>query len=393
MGFQEAAPGYSVLQAFADAFYSATPGAPFSGNPADIVWATTDTSVSDTQWEHEDEVVAVFSHFTVALSDKLSAIASFRYSEEEKTLDRTNLLFDNPTDYRNYLVQNHAGAITLGVNVNGPDLEGEKVSEEEWTYNFALQYFLNEDTQLFGSFSHGFKAGGMDLLPDTGGQAVNLFGFSPAVALNYNPEYVDSYELGLKTSYMDGRGRANIAVFRSEFDDIQFSVYTGLNFIIDNAGEAVSQGIEIENTYALTESITSNISLTFLDAEYGKGAPNGGEGEELSHAPEVAATIGLDYDKPINDQLALYGKFNYNYMGSHNMDYGSEITQDAYGVLSLQLGLRDAEGVWSATLWCDNCADEEYVTFVYNAPGYYDNTNNGYSGAPRTYGLTVSANF
>ena len=367
------------------------------GGAANIPWATAGQTVSKTAWDYEDEVKAAFVHLTISLTDQLSAIASVRYSEEEKTVDRTNLLFDNHADYVAYIAGNSVGNGLLGVNTDGPSFEGETVSEEEWTYNFGLQYFVNDSTQLFGSFARGFKAGGIDLAPDTGGQSPNLGipgGVAPALPLTYQPEYVDSYEIGLKTDYQDGRGRANIALFRSEFEDIQFSLFSGTGFFIGNAGEAVSQGIEIENTYALSEYLTSNVSLTFLDAEYGENVPAPGrEGEALNHAPDVAGTISFNYDRDISSQLALFGNVNYIYRSSHQLVYGSTTNSDGYDTVSLQVGLRDIEDRWSATLWCDNCFDEEYLTFIYNQPFYFDNSNRGYPGEPRTFGLTLRANY
>ena len=366
------------------------------GDVSAIGWAAPGVVVQDNEFTLEDEMMAAFAHFTVSFTDKLSAVIGVRYSEEEKTVDRTNLLSNDHSAYSDFFLQNAFGFSLLGVNSSGPDLQAS-VDEEEWTYNIALQYFLNDTTQLYGGYARGYKAGGIDLLPDTGGQSVAILsptgtGLSPALPTTYSPEYVDSYELGLKSDLLDGRARLNIAAFRMEFEDIQFSLFSGTGFLIDNAGTATSQGLEVEGSYVLTESLTTDLSLTFLDAQYGSDIPAPGRpNEDLNHAPDYAATFTLRYDQEVTNALAVFSNFSYSYRDSHSLVYGADAEEDGYDLVSFQMGLRDSSDRWSVTLWCDNCFDEEYVTFTYSQPFYFDNSNPGYPGEPMTYGLTLRA--
>ncbi|BFM16945.1 TonB-dependent receptor [Maricurvus nonylphenolicus] len=355
----------------------------------------------------EDEVRAVYGHFTFALSEQINLIAGVRYSEEEKELTLENLI-GTDAEYWAYSLANHQVFATLGSgSLSGPE-GSEGIDEEEVTYTLGVQYFPTEDTQVYANYSKGYKAGGISMNVNAMG-AFNPASpsptFDPAV---YAPEYVDAYEVGIKTNYLEGAGRLNIAVFYSDYQDIQVNSWDGLKFNTGNAETAVTQGIEIENMLALSENLITNVAITYLDdTSFGEvPATFDPEGRmtdrDQAFAPEWAGNIGLMYENNLNDSLEIYGNFNLSYTGKHWVSNDVDVKQ-SYSLVDLSLGLRSTDGIWDIAFFCQNCGDKEYITNGFTAPflgtvlQQVDPSAEDVvminTGAPRTYGVTVTANF
>lgn len=376
-------------------------------------WATPGGTIGEVQHELESETIAVFAHITAALTEKFSLIFGLRYSEEEKTMDRNNLLFSDVKDYSDYLQEFMLGGYVLGANVAGPDMNDLKYSDDEWTYDLKFQYFLSPDAQLYGGYSRGFKAGGIGMDPEAGGGQPsgqnsalllalagigNGTGFADLEDPTYDPEYVDAWELGLKTDFLQGRGRLNAALFYTDIEDNQFSVFSGTGFTVLNASSSEVVGVELESFFAMTQYLRLGASVTWLDTEYGDDIPAPTPpGRELTLAPEWAGAINLGYERPITETLAGFLNANWSYRGEQYIAYDIQDKQSDYSLLGLQLGVRSTDGRWDVRAWCDNCLDKEYATSYFNAPFYFDDNLEQYQakfqGPPRTYGATLRVNF
>ena len=372
--------------------------------PADQL-ARAGTLTNDSQFDHTDEVIAFYGHFTVSLTESVNLIAGIRYSEEEKELDRTNL-FGGPLDTLNHLAANQLGFLALGASISGPDLS-TSIDEEELTYTAGIQWFPNDVTQIYANYSLGYKAGGISLNTDAGGNLVSINNLflpvypttdaevltGPASDITYDPEFVDSYELGMKTEYLDGRGRLNLAIFYSEFEDIQANTFTGTAFLTYNADTATTRGMEIENTFAISESLTSTLSITWLEEAKFGDEPNENQpllpGRDIELAPEFAGFFGLRYDNNISDDVNLYSNLNISYTGEHNLSNDVEQT-DEYTLVGAAVGVRLMDEALDIQLNCSNCADKEYLTNAFTSPLQFHNPLLGNPGAPRTYQLAVS---
>jgi len=218
--------------------------------------------------------------------------------------------------------------------------------------------------------------------------------------ISYEPETVDSFELGLKAEYMEGRGRVNVAAFSSEFDDIQTNSFTGTQFITFNADTAKTQGIELENTFLLTEGLSTNLAVTWLnDASFGDDQPPGLaeelSGRDLSFAPDWAASARLNYERGLTDNIEGYVDVNISYMGDHLLSNDVD-TEDSYTVFGLSVGLRSPDGTWDVSVGCGNCTDETYLTNAFNQPfmgALAPDRIMVNLGAPRTWLVTLGYNF
>ena len=143
----------------------------------------------------------------------------------------------------------------------------DNFSDSEFIYTAKLDYDLTDDLLVYGSFAHGYKAGGFNLDP-TAAQG----GADPRFA----SEEVDTFELGFKSTLADGRVRFNVTGFWSEFDNFQVLEFTGTRFQTFNVDDVSSKGFESELNARLSDNFDLNAGLTYADAGYGEDCDRGG---------------------------------------------------------------------------------------------------------------------
>src|SRR5690606_139036 len=119
----------------------------------------------------------------------------------------------------------------------------------------------------------------------------------------YDPEFVNAYELGLKTEFLNGRGRANFSAFYNDMTDLQVARFVGTQFQVLNAGSAEVYGLEVESAFALNDFLSLDAAVTYLpQAELGDEPSLGPvlSGRRFAVAPEYSGSLTLKMDKPIN---------------------------------------------------------------------------------------------
>lgn len=392
---------------------------------------------ANTRFKLDDKVAALYAQLEYQFTDFVGVIGGIRYSNEEKSLDRTNLLGGGSHEgYGNYLF-NYQGTGWAVVPATGPDVQGRDHSDDQLSYNLGLQLFFNQDTQAFLSYTTGSKAGGFSLNnssgggfwvaatspvadlskphPTHGGDGMYQSILDPADnPLEYGEETVESVELGLKASYLKGRGRLNVAVFSSQFDDIQINQYlpTPPQFVTYNAEKATSEGLELETSFAFTQGFVGTLSVTKLwDRSFGDKLSNplandpvtGFEGDNLPHAPEWAGFAGLNYEHTFIGDSHWFASVNVFYKGEHTQNTGAIDNQDGavnpteeYTLVSSTVGIRSNDGNWEVSLRCANCTDELYSNDFSGQPFYDQISANRVltrPGDPRTWVAAISYSF
>lgn len=149
-----------------------------------------------------------------------------------------------------------------GIGVPRPVAAPDLASFDNLSLKLSMKYELSDNAQAFATVFEGFKSGGFNgRLAD--GQ------LEP-----YDEETLTSYEIGLKSQWLDDRLRANAVVFHTDYEDLQVSSFTatpdGSTFlpVFTNAGEARIQGVELEQMALLTDRLSVTANLDYLDAEY-----------------------------------------------------------------------------------------------------------------------------
>ncbi len=341
---------------------------------------------SDAVLPATSESYAAFTHWNIPLTDALKTIVGVRYSREDKT---------GAFDRYYFTPLPNAAFRLLGVQP-GPEFSA-KQDDEAVSGTFGFQYQFTPDVMGYLTYSRGFKAGGVNIDNTAAGTRVNnpaeIPGATP-LDPTYKPEFIDGYELGLKTEYAGARARTNIAAFYDEIKDLQVAQFLGTQFTIVNAPEGTVYGMEVENRFVLTDALTLGLDATWLaEAEFGEAASILNlSGREFAQAPDLAANASLSLDLPLGNGWALIGRVAAAYTGEQYTNTSNDLKRDAQTELDLSLGVRSAAGTWSVTAWCQNCTDQRYVTQHFNSPLQGADAN-GYVSMPLTYGLTLRASF
>jgi iron complex outermembrane receptor protein len=220
------------------------------------------------------------------------------------------------------------------------------------TPRFVAQYEFNDDVMVYGSFSRGFKSGGFPL----------SFGLTSA---EFSPEYVNSYEVGLKSRFWDRRLQANIALFQMDFTDLQVLAQTpeGLLFAA-NAGEAQTLGAEIDLNARVTDAFNLYANYSYLDVEFQSLVIEGDDlsGNRPRATPEHSFNIGGSYRWDLANAGALTLRTNVLYRSEYFLavDNNPDRTAQIDGLVNSGLEYTSPDEHWAFSLWVENLTDERF---------------------------------
>ena len=139
----------------------------------------------------------------------------------------------------------------------------EDFDENKVTGTVKLSWFMNDVTMFYGSYGTGYKSGG-----------INTDRIPVSADTVFDPETAESYELGLKTEFPDQGLRVNVALHRTDTEDLQTISFQGAGFVLDNAGTAETYGGEIDVLWLPADNTTLTLAYAYNHAEYAD-FPNG----------------------------------------------------------------------------------------------------------------------
>ena len=274
----------------------------------------------------------------------------------------------------------------------GVDAE-EDLSESGQTYKANLSYTPHEDAHIYVQWSEGFRLGkGQGLPPasicDVDGDG-KLDDTEAFLVNRVEADTTENVELGTKFTFFDKRLTVNTSIFRIKWDNLPVAIQGQsldcLNFsVINNIGEAQTQGIELETNYQVTDDLVVNLAASYIDTEWKDARPPVEVGERLVYAPRANARLGVQY----NFDLRAYPAFirtDIGYVGEYETYPKASASPQAgdYVNLSLRAGLSIDQ--WSIALYGANLTNED-SSLVFDS-----DTGNRLS--PRKIGLEVSFNF
>jgi iron complex outermembrane receptor protein len=339
---------------------------------------------------------AGFGDFTYDVTEQFSLSAGLRYTSDKRhavVLRQNRVLGGQP---------GLGGADGFGVGIvsaTTSNFDGRR-KDTAWTPRFSASYKPNADHNIYASYSRGFKGGGFD----PRGQTSNAPGDTPTTPateqqiydfMDFDPETVDSYEIGWKGSALGRRLKWALAAFLADYKDVQVPGSSGCTTLVGgvpvtsfcgittNAGKARFKGVELETTAILAENFASagdrlNFagSVGYLDAEYleflapvtpGQPPVDVSENYAVQNTPKWTLSGSLDYDTP-----AFGGRLNVNSTVSYRSS-SQQFERPSPGLDQEGFALWDANAVWRSPgnrftvgLHGKNLLDKEYVVSGYN---------------------------
>ena len=314
---------------------------------------------------------AAYANIDYSLSEQWSVDAGIRYSKDEKKLDYTQT----------------ADPIAAAFGFLNLDIKDD-IDDDQWTPTISLNWTPMDDLLTYAKYSKGYKAGGFNNSISSTGSAIA-----------FDPEKLDAYEMGLKSTWLDNTLRVNAAVFHMEYDDKQESAFvTGVGFVQTNAGEATSDGVELEVQYLLRDYWSIYGSVGYTDAQYDQyiiDEDENNNGNDLTRAPEWTANIGTQIEWQYTDYL--HGMFRVDY--SYQDESFTKANNDPFykaeeqNIVNARLQISDAERTWQATLWGRNLTDDDSINTIDGPSTFFFDTYHYSLIAPRTWGVELQYNF
>lgn len=272
----------------------------------------------------------------------------------------------------------------------------------------GIDFQPNDDLLLYATYSHGFKSGGFDM---RGNQTAN-----PDTVDGYDSETVDNYELGAKSTLLDGTLQLNATVFYADYEDVQITtqqfvdlggIPTNVTAVL-NAGAQTNQGLELEALWLPAEQLNFIANLGFLDAEIDEfetsDPANPGMIIDVSdlnepiNAPDFTAYIAALFNQDLATGGKLTARLGYQYRDDTKVanTIMSVTDQEAYQLWDASVAYTTPNERWRFALDGQNLTDEEYRTSGYDfgpaGAGLLGGLSQlGFYGAPRT--VTLSATF
>jgi outer membrane receptor protein involved in Fe transport len=400
---------------------AASPTAPLffsqaSGRPFGTVFAG--LSASD-RYEQNAKSTALFTNNTWHVNDALDLTLGLRYTIEDKDLTSVyrnpngglgcGAMLANPAQVVAALVargltvaQASAAAPTVvgfgclpwtNIQHNGRFTRQER-EEKEWSGTFKAAYRFNENVMAYFSAARGYKAGGfnLDRVQSNNGLSSGTSGVVPVNDTSFDGEFVDSFELGTKTTWLGGNLLLNATLFHQEYSDFQLNSFLGTSFVVRSIPKVTSQGLDAELLWQSGGWMVQS-GLTYADTKYGDDALPDADlfllpGNRPSFAPKWSATASVGYDFDIGS-LKAGAHVGAKYMSDYNTgsDLDPQKAQDGYTLANARFTIGAPDDRWSLELWSQNITDVEYYQVAIDTP-LQTGSWNAFLGAPRTYGMT-----
>lgn len=347
----------------------------------------------------EDESYAFYAQGDYQLTDQLTATVGLRWTREVKDYDITDFwTLSGSTDPSVGILAPKAVGIP---GFSSPFSIAASKGAQALTPKFGLNYQMTEDLLAYATITRGFKSGGFD------------FGSSGPVqqATGYNPEFLWSYEIGMKSQWFQNRLRVNLGAFYYDYSNLQVELFTPpASAFTQNAASAAVKGLEAEIAGKPLPSVELHAAIAYLDAQYDSypGADDklygafDASGKYLNDAPKWTFTLGGTYTYDTASMGSFFGGVDYHFQTTEfftpvndgvNGYSGYPGKQGSYGLLDARVGWTDVDGVWKAAMIGRNLTDRQYITAAANYGGPALSTIVGRPGNPRTFVFQVSRKF
>ena len=354
---------------------------------------------SQSPWNYmETENTAFFGQVDIDVTDKITLSLGGRYLEEEKHYCQASTFIRDEGTFVDFMGESKIIASAWGgsacpswldpyVDNNYLDSRAEAqvhngdAEWDEFTPMINLSY-ATDNGMVYISWSEGFRSGSYN------GRATD-----PATAGPYNPEKVESIEIGFKSMWMDNTLQLNGAFFSMDYEDKQAQIVrppenpnAATLTVVENAGQASIEGIELEMVWIPTTGLTITANMGLLDATYDEFQAFGAFGNaidksllDVTGAPDLTFALGGAYEIPLNNGDVVVATIDYRWRDEHSMNgnnYGKDHLPwgdpgriDAMGFLDASINYESEN--WRISIFGKNLTDQDYLMHYLDVNGNY----------------------
>jgi len=398
----------------------------------DVVLATTGALINvpglnaQTYGDVNTKTWSVFADFTYDVTDALHVSVGGRYTDDKR---QAAILRRSFTGGYSPLFGGTAVPFATTSSFNGSD------RFTDFSPRLSVAWDAADDQNLYFTYSKGFKGGGFDprgqttAAPDVDRDGVRepdeIFDF-----MQFEPETVNSYELGWKAAFERGRFTTNVAAFWMDYSDVQVPSSIGVDTNNDgindtftgattNAAAATLKGIELDGTAVLGENwitagdeLSTVLSVGYINAKYDEFlGPTGvdvASQRVFQNTPEWTSSWRLSYVTPFTlvntkGDLTFVNSLSYRSDSSQFEARSAYLDQEAFTLWDMSLIFKAEQG-WNIGIHGKNLGDERYKVAGYNfvtanANGTFtptlgrEGTLTAFYGDPRTWWVSLSNTF
>jgi iron complex outermembrane receptor protein len=375
-----------------------------------------------TSYDVATESTALYGQMTYRADDSAWAYtAGLRYTEEEKNITYLHRSSASPACFFGFFCGQAPGAyyVDNADSMSQPEkagVYGKSASKDfdNLSGKLSVQYFMNEDTNLYASYSTGYRSGGFN---GDSYDAVN------DRADAFDEEEITSMEVGFKSDLMDGRARLNASFYKYEYENLQVSQLLAndngtVSSSITNSGIAKRDGLETSLMFSATENMLVSVAYTVNHGDFEQypalitDAANGGAVMQTSHlaersSPDSSMNFNIDWTLMRGANSNLHWTINGNWQEEstpislnsavYNTDavpggdapvVFEQLTNDERTIVNTRLAWTKQLSDSSVTiaLWGRNITDDDHRNFSFN---YGDalGTSVAQYGEPRVWGV------
>jgi outer membrane receptor protein involved in Fe transport len=314
---------------------------------------------------------AVFGEAYVDITDTLQLTGGLRYTHDNKRIETAS------------------GTFVLNPYFIG-EADFDKVTGRA-IVNWAPKISFTDATNVYLSFSRGFKSGGFN----PGNNTIPLF----------ESEEVDAYELGMKNTFMDGKGRLNLAAFNYEYSNLIVGNLVGTAVANTNIPKSRVRGFEAELVYSPVEPLRFEASLGLLNAtvrsDFLSADPTRGnarfqlQGNQLPNAPRRTLKLAAEYTVDAGNGWSVRPRVDfYSQSGFYSREFNVPADRvDNWSQLDVSVVLANSDKDWSLTAFVKNLTNDDSITFLEANSNLVGSFRSAFLLDPRTFGLALRVGF
>ena len=374
------------------------------------------------QWNMNSKSQAAFGNVTFHATDELSLTAGIRYTHQ--TTD-TQFYYHNPNGGLGCgaaLSTNGVANALIGrglpaflVPLVAPSVIGDmclpwenplfngysphnSFSENNWSGTLKAAYRWDDHIMTYLSGARGYKAGGYNLarVQTSNGLTSGTSGVIPVGDTSFPAEYVNSYELGAKTTWADGDLLLDAALFHARYTNFQLNTFSGISWVVDSIPQLTTQGLD---TDLLWQTKITGLSIqsaaTYTKARFGNQLLTDPTlvslpGSTAGFAPKWSASAGIAYQWNFGSHYTARFNVDAKYLSDYNASGIPDplMIQKAYTLVGARLSIGDIAKHWSVEFWGENLTNRTYMQAAFY-PALQTGSVDAFLGAPRTYGVTL----
>ena len=344
---------------------------------------------------------ATYANLDYQITDTVNVELGIRHTVDNKEFNNAQEVSGYSATFGNW---NIGGTTARDGSGNLIPITTEK-SWDDTSFKYLIRWQATDEMMLYASFTEGYKAGGFDSHDFEGRNGTELESVldvtnATAQSVSFDPEFVESIELGYKDTWFDTTD-VRMTYYNYDYRGLQISRrLDGGQTVISNLGNTEANGLEVSINTPLGEHWSLMMNYSYIDSEvYGVdaddcgGVEGGCEGNKISWTPETSGAMVLNGYFPLDSGATITTSLETYFEDEHSGGFLFDrvwVIEESQ-TWNARLGY-ESESNWYVEAYVDNLLDEVNYDSSYAGGGSYPATRWA-SWKPRSFGVRFGINW